>query len=616
MRLALTAALVSALSGVRPTPVFAQTGENVLVVINDESPASKRIGEFYIEKRSVPATNVVHLHAPTADEVERPAYTTAIEGPIATAIIKHDLYDRVLYIVLTKGIPLRIQGSSGRTGTTASVDSELALLYRRMTGRPVTVNGPVQNPYFLGNADVSEARPFSHAQQDIYLVTRLDAFTVEDAIALINRGSAPETKGKIVLDEKVTLFNRTGEEWLEEAAKRIQAMGDDSRVLLDTTVNGVRDVSDVLGYFSWGSNDPDNRVRKFGLGFVPGALAAAYVSSDARTFQEPPPDWRPTGNVNDKTTWFAGSPQSLTGDFIREGVTGAAGQVAEPFVGGTIRPQILFPTYLSGFNLAESFYLAVPALSWQTVVIGDPLCRPFKPQNVLTRADLEVPMDPTTMLPKFFSERGSEIVRIQFGLTDPAQVALAVRSQAERTRGNVGAAQKLLTELTELNPSISAAQLQLAQLLDQQGNYDGAIERYRLVAKQQPKNAVALNNLAYLLAVRKNAPQEAKPLADEAVRLLPRDPTVADTAGWIAYLLGDYASASKLLARAVSGAPANADIHLHAAFAYAASAAIAASRSELEAALKLDPKLADRDDVKDLRRKLEQSSGRSGKEIP
>jgi hypothetical protein len=43
-----------------------------------------------------------------------------------------------------------------------------------------------------------------------------------------------------------------------------------------------------------------------------------------------------------------------------------------------VRPQTLFPAYLSGFNLAESFYLSIPALSWQTVVIGDPLCRPFK----------------------------------------------------------------------------------------------------------------------------------------------------------------------------------------------------------------------------------------------
>lgn len=605
MRRALTTSLVSAsLYGLAPTTVRAQTGDNVAVVINDASPASQRIGDYYVRKRNVPAENVIHITAPTTDEITRAAYATTIQDAIAGPIVKHDLQDRIMYIVLTKGTPLRIQGTSGQDGTTASVDSELTLLYRRLTGRPVAAPGPVQNPYFLGNAALADARPFSHAQYDIYLVTRLDAFTVDEAIGLIDKGSAPAAAGRIVLDEKATLFNRIGEDWLDEAAKRLKDMGDENRVLLDTSAKGVRDVDNVMGYYSWGSNDPDNRARRFGLAFVPGAIAATYVSSDARTFEEPPASWQPTENWNDKQTWFAGSPQTLTGDLIREGATGAGGQVAEPYLAATLRPQILFPAYLSGFNLAESFYLSMPALSWQTVVIGDPLCRPFKPQTTLTHTDLDVPIDQATTLPKFFSQRGSDLIRVQFGLTDPAQIALAVRSQAERARGNRGAAQKLLTELTDLNPSAAVAQLQLAQLLDSQGDYDGAIARYRLVAKQQPKNAIALNNLAYLLAVRKNAPQEAKPLVDEALRLLPREPTVIDTAGWVQYLLGDFDGASKLLARAVAGAPNNADVHLHAAFAYAASGAKAAALTELEAALKLDPKLGDRADVKELRKKL------------
>jgi Flp pilus assembly protein TadD len=246
-------------------------------------------------------------------------------------------------------------------------------------------------------------------------------------------------------------------------------------------------------------------------------------------------------------------------------------------------------------------------LSWQTVVVGDPLCRPFKPEVTLTRSDLEVPIDQTTTLPKFFSARGFETMRAQFGLTDPAQVALALRSQAERARGNRAAMQKLLTELTDANPSALPAQMQLAELLNTQGDYEGAVQRYRLVLKQQPKNAIALNNLAYLLAVQKNNPQAAKPLADEALRLLPREPTVLDTAGWVQYLLGDYDGASKLLARAVAGSASNPAVHLHAAFAYAAAGAKAAALTELEAAVKGDPKLANRDDVKELRKKLEAS---------
>jgi hypothetical protein len=40
----------------------------------------------------------------------------------------------------------------------------------------------------------------------------------------------------------------------------------------------------------------------------------------------------------------------------------------------TPHPEILLPAYYSGRNLAESFYLAIPFLSWQNIVVGDPLC--------------------------------------------------------------------------------------------------------------------------------------------------------------------------------------------------------------------------------------------------
>lgn len=61
--------------------------------------------------------------------------------------------------------------------------------------------------------------------------------------------------------------------------------------------------------------------------------------------------------------------------YLLEGVTSATGQVYEPYLTFCPRPDILLPAYLSGCNLAESFYLSIPALSWQNIVVGDPLCR-------------------------------------------------------------------------------------------------------------------------------------------------------------------------------------------------------------------------------------------------
>ena len=39
------------------------------------------------------------------------------------------------------------------------------------------------------------------------------------------------------------------------------------------------------------------------------------------------------------------------------------------------RPDFVLPAYFHGRNLAESFYMGIPGLSWMNVVIGDPLMR-------------------------------------------------------------------------------------------------------------------------------------------------------------------------------------------------------------------------------------------------
>ena len=47
----------------------------------------------------------------------------------------------------------------------------------------------------------------------------------------------------------------------------------------------------------------------------------------------------------------------------------------------TPRPDLLLPAYYHGRNLAESYYLAIPGLSWMNIVVGDPLCSLGKPSR-------------------------------------------------------------------------------------------------------------------------------------------------------------------------------------------------------------------------------------------
>lgn len=576
-----------------PLAALAQSGENVAVVINDKSLASQQIGEHYVRSRAVPAANVIHIQTPADDTIDRAAFARDIEAPIAQVLRRYGLQDRILYIVLTKGVPLRIAGTDGQDGTIASVDSELTLLYRRMTGREVPVRGRVDNPYHLADQEIGAARPFSHRTHDIYLVTRLDGYTVDDVIGMIDRAKAPSREGRFVLDQRAGLLsNPIGDNWLEEASRRLADLGLASRVTLESTTTPARNVDGVMGYYSWGSNDPQNRARRTGMRFVPGAVAATFVSTDARTFEEPPADWEPTSNWDVRSSYFGGSPQTLIGDLIREGATGVAGHVAEPYLQSTIRPEILFPAYARGLNLAEAFYLAMPHLSWQTVVVGDPLCAPFE-RATLTRADIEGDgLDAATELPAFFAARRQDAARAAFKGAPAAAVDLVLRAQARFEREDKAGGREALEQATKLAPELVGAQVQLGMLDDEAGNHAAAAERYRAAVKAQSNNVVALNNLAYHLAVRDKNYAEALPLAERAVALVPNNPTIVDTLAWIEHLSGNTASAARRYRVALTGTRSTGEVHLHAAIVFADAGDLVAAREQLQTALALDPTLA------------------------
>lgn len=603
LRMTVATVTVAAVLLASPLRAHAQSAENVAVVINDNSADSQKIGLAYARARSIPDSNVLHIRTSTEETVDRDTFVRTIEGPLAAAISRERLQDRILYLVLAKGVPLRVAGTLGQAGTVASVDSELTLLYRRMTGQVVAPGGPVANPYFLADRDIADARPFTHHAFDIFLVSRLDAYTVDQALALIEKAASEKGGGRIVLDQRDALVNRTAETWLELASKRLADQGYGGQVLLEASPRPARDVTQVIGYFSWGSTDPQNRVRTYGMSFAPGAIAAHFVGSDARTFREPPLGWIPTGDPVNRSSWYAGSPESLIGDLIRDGVTGVAGYVAQPFLNGTIRPQILFPAYVAGLNLVEAFYLAMPHLSWQTVVVGDPLCAPF-PRKTLSRSDIEEGFDSVTELPTLFSKRRlAGAMKQSPGIPERA-VALSVRASMLSSRGDTRGAGQAIDEAVELAPRFVTGLLQSAGLDELAGRRDEAIDTYKRILDIDPNNVIALNNLAYGLAVYQNMLKEALALAERAVIRAPTDPTILDTLAWVQHLLGDDASAAKVMEQVVRTNIPNPDIRLHAAIVFAAVGARALAQNELAVALTLNPALANSTEVKELQAQL------------
>jgi tetratricopeptide (TPR) repeat protein len=289
---------------------------------------------------------------------------------------------------------------------------------------------------------------------------------------------------------------------------------------------------------------------------------------------------------------------------IREGVTGVAGSVAETYFAGSVRPQVLFPAYASGFNLAEAFYLATPRLSWRTVIIGDPLVAAF-PRKSLTRRDLEDENDTVTGLPAHFSARRIRVGVARAPGTSQRAVALNMRGEMLLRRGDRRGAREAFEEALKLAPNYVSPLISLAVLESDAEQHASSIARYRRVVQLEPKNVPALNNLAYALAVHEKNPREALPLARRAAALAPNDPNILDTLAWVYHLLNDNATAAKVMAQALRSSPPSPRIRLNAAIIYAAAGAVAVAETQLRAALALDPTLEDSDEVRALREQLE-----------
>lgn len=346
----------------------AGTRENVLLVVNQKSAMSRRLGEFYSGFQSLKPAQICRLDTAEAETIERAKYRQEIEIPVENCLRGRGLTESTYYVVLTQGIPIRISPTTAskdwiRTDG-ASVDSELALLYARMKGLAVPLGGPQNNPFFERKNE-----EFRHPAFPIYMVTRLAGYSFEDAKKAVERCRGAKNTGKVVIDQKSADDNE-GNNWLRNAALFVPA----DRVIHDESPQVVKEAKDVIAYASWGSNDKQRQSRKSGMQWLPGSIATEFVSTNARSFQMPPTSWS-LGTWSDAKTFFMNSPQSLILDYVWEGVSGIAGNVDEPYLGFCSRPDVLIPAYLNGRNLAESFYLSLPALSWQSIVIGDPLCR-------------------------------------------------------------------------------------------------------------------------------------------------------------------------------------------------------------------------------------------------
>jgi uncharacterized protein (TIGR03790 family) len=201
--------------------LHAQTGDNVLLVVNKNVPISRQIADYYRPRRSVPVKNVCTIDTTGNEEIQWGVYEEQIERPIAECLKKAGLVDKVLYIVTTMGVPLKVDGPGSRQlSERASVDSELALLYAKLKGRRYSRMGdPQSSPC---GAIRNSASRLPHLSGHLPGRLRFSRRQGDD------RPLAQARWGKFVLDLRKK--DEPGNDWLRTAAMLLP-----SAVVLDET---------------------------------------------------------------------------------------------------------------------------------------------------------------------------------------------------------------------------------------------------------------------------------------------------------------------------------------------------------------------------------------------
>src|SRR5665213_2685921 len=378
----------------QPTSLPARNMDRVVVVRNDDSPVSCAVANDYVYRRGVANLLAVRCQdsATAADRetISFSVYQQSIEKPLRTFLASHP---RIDFIVLTKGIPIRIKDAPGRGagGKRPSLDSFIAALDYQTIPNAITID--VKDGGFTGiawaNRFWDSREPFSHARFGGYLVTRLDGYTEADAKALTTRALEAEKTpavGTILLDtcptfgfadskhQPASLLKKPAVDGkgmeigelnysqynadMRSAADLLKARG--LPVELDLNDKFIGDRTALMGYISWGSNDRHFDEKAYHqLRFAPGSLCETAVSTSARTFLP------------------SQGGQSLIADLVAQGATGAKGYTDEPLLQAIASPTILFDRYTHGWTLAESYYAASRFVGWEDIVLGDPICRAY-----------------------------------------------------------------------------------------------------------------------------------------------------------------------------------------------------------------------------------------------
>jgi uncharacterized protein (TIGR03790 family) len=355
-----------------PKTAASAEAASVLILVNAEIPpspgtgrkgASEWVGEYYAAKRGIPAGNILHLNIPCPDgalhwncwHLSWADFNTMIREPLLKALNARGASNPIRYIVPVWGVPSHVSIN----GEGWSVDSFLASVQSGNTSLGL------RNPYHAGTEEAKAhfANWQNPAGWRMYLVTRLDGPTPQIATGLVDKAMRAETSLKA--NDGIAYFDfrhlaccdgYTPGDRSVENANRLSASHGFRSVFNDQgeTKHMLQEAPNTLWAWGWYSGAVTNDVYQF----VEGAVGAQLTSYTADGIRVP----RPGAWVE---LW------------LRRGITATWGATTEPTVAGYALGDNFFAHFWTGYNFAESSYLASPALNHAMVFVGDPLYSPL-----------------------------------------------------------------------------------------------------------------------------------------------------------------------------------------------------------------------------------------------
>jgi uncharacterized protein (TIGR03790 family) len=353
--------------------------DSTIVIYNKASPDSVELAKFYAENRGIAQDHLVGLDCPTEEEITREQYDATMAEPLREAFKQRHWWalrespgearvvtaSAIHFVAVIKGVPLKIRRAADYSGdqprrgpigslNEASVDSELAVL--ALFSRQIS--GETPNPYFQSFHRIGDLE-----NSKLLLVCRLDAPTAATVRSMIVDSIATEKNGlwgRAYVDgaQKTGIGLVEGDQWLTEITSQFHKFG--IPVVYDdtpATFPAAYPMTDCALYYGWYAASVAGPFTRSSFHFVPGAIAVHIHSLSARTLRDPDANW--------------------IAPLLSKGAAASLGNVYEPYLQLTSQLDIFNNRLLHGFTFAESAYMSIRALSWMSVMVGDPLYRPY-----------------------------------------------------------------------------------------------------------------------------------------------------------------------------------------------------------------------------------------------